>query len=132
MAVQNLEVTTESILDAVSQMPEKEYKKFIKKVDKLRKRKQKPKWTKQEVEIIQKLNEFVLPPEKQTRYNKLVKKRQNEKISKSELEELITLTDETEENTLRRVELLVKLAKSRGESIDKIMAELEIRPPQAI
>lgn len=132
MAVQNLEVTTESILSAVVRMPEKEFEKFVAEAKKLRNKSNKSQWTKPEIEIIQKINKCVLSAEKQERYDKLVRKRQDEKITESEMSELIGLTDETEENTLRRVELLVKLAKSKGESIDKIMDRLEIRPPQAI
>ncbi|MGI8670910.1 MAG: hypothetical protein ACR2J3_13850 [Aridibacter sp.] len=132
MAVQNLEVTTESILSAFVEMPEKEFEQFIEEVKKLRQKPAKSFWTKGEIEIIQKINECVLSAEKQERYDKLVRKRQNEKITESEMNELIALTDETEENTLKRVELLVKLAKSKGESIDKIMERLEICPPQAI
>lgn len=132
MAVQNLEVTTESILSAFVEMPEKEFEQFFEEVKKLRQKPTKSFWTKDEIEIIQKINECVLSAEKQERYDKLVRKRQDEKITESEMNELVGLTDETEENTLRRVELLVKLAKSKGESIDKIMERLEIRPPQAI
>lgn len=132
MEVQNVEVTSESLLSAFVKMPENEFERFFEEVKQLRQKKAKPKWTAREVGIIQKINECVLPPEKQIRYNELVEKRQNETIGESEMDELIKLTDETEEHTLRRVELLVKLAKSRGESIDKIMTELEIRPAQAI
>ncbi len=132
MEVQNLEVINENLLNAFVKMPEKEFERFVEEVKRLRQKPTKSFWTKREVEIIQKINEFVLPPEKQARYDKLVRKRQDEKITESEMKELIVLTDETEENTLRGVELLVKLTKSKGESIDKIMERLEIRPPQAI
>lgn len=129
MAVHNIEISTENLLNIVSQLPEKEFQLFVKKAEKLRDKSVKPRWTKKEVEIIKEINECVLSPEKQSRYDKLVKKRQDEKISKAELEELITLTDESEELNVRRLENLVRLALSSRKSVDEIMQELEISPP---
>lgn len=129
MAVHNIEITTENLLGIVSQLPEKEFQLFVKKAEKLRNTSVKPQWAKHEVEIIKEINECVLSPEKQTRYDKLVKKRQDEKITKAELKELIVLTDETEELNVRRLENLVRLALSSKKSVDEIMEELEIYPP---
>ena len=129
MAVHNVEISTENLLSIVSQLPEKEFQLFVKKAEKLRNKSVKPRWTKKEVEIIKEINECVLSPEKQKRYDNLVKKRQDEKITKAELEELIALTDETEELNVKRLENLVRLALSSKKSVDEIMEELEIYPP---
>lgn len=130
MAVHNIEISTENLLNIVSQLPEKEFQLFVKKAEKLRNISVNPRWTKKEVEIIKEINECVLSPEKQKRYDKLVKKRQDEKISKAELKELITLTDETEELNVKRLENLVRLALSSKRSVDEIIEELEIYPPK--
>lgn len=129
MAVHNVEISTENLLNIVSQLPEKEFQLFVKKAEKLRNKSFKPQWTKKEVEIIKEINECILPPEKQKRYDKLVEKRQAEKISQAELEELIALTDETEELNVKRLENLVRLALSSRKSVDEIIDELEIRQP---
>lgn len=129
MAVHNLEVTTENLLGIVSQLSEKEFQRFFEEAKKLRKKPATPRWTKQEVEIIKEINECALSTEKQNRYDELVEKRQNEDLTKSELEELIALTDETEELNVKRLENLVRLALSSKKSVDDIMEELEIYPP---
>jgi hypothetical protein len=129
MAVHNVEISTENLLNIVSQLPEKEFQLFVKKAEKLRNKSVEARWTKREVEIIKEINECILSPEKQNRYDNLVKKRQDEKISQVELEELIALTDETEELNVKRLENLVRLALSSGKSVDEIIDELELRQP---
>ncbi len=128
----NLEVSTENLLNAVVQLPAKEFERFIEKARKLRQNPTKSRWTKSEIEMIRSLNNCVLSSEKQNRFNKLVKKRRAEKITESELEELITLTDESESLNVKRIEILAQLATAKNKTLPEIMDELEIRPPQVI
>lgn len=132
MAVHNLEITTENLLGIVLQFSEKEFDRFIQEAKKLRNKSARPKWSKSEVELIKKINECVLSAEKQSRYDELVEKRRNEEITEKELEELIALTDESEELNVWRLENLVRLAISSKKSVDEIMEELEIYPPPVI
>jgi hypothetical protein len=132
MAVQNLEVTTESLLNAVVRLPKDEFDEFIQKAKKLRNGSRKSKWTKDEVKLIQKLNTFVFSTEKQARFDELVRKRRNEKISEKELKELIGLTGESEELSYKRLIILGKLADSKSKSLDEIMEMLDIKPPKVI
>ena len=132
MAVQNIEVTTESILSAVVRMPEREFNEFIKKAKKLRNGSDTTKWTNNEVKLIQKLNSLVFSAKKQNRFDELVSKRRNEEISKIELKELIELTEEDEELAVKRLKILGKLADSKNKSLREIMQILEIKPPEAI
>lgn len=132
MAVHNLEIPTENLLNAVVQMPAKEFERFFEKARQLRQKPTKSRWTKREIELIKKLNDCVLSDEKQNRFNKLVKKRQAETITAAELEELIGLTDESEALNVTRIEILAKLATAKNESLDKIMDELEIHPPEIL
>ncbi len=132
MAVQNLEVSTESILDAVVRLPKREFDEFIEKAKKLRNGSHKSKWTKDEVKLIQKLNTLVFSTEKQTRFDELVRKRRNEEISENELKELIGLTDESEELSYKRLKILGKLADSKNKSLNEIMEMLDIKPPKVI
>lgn len=132
MAVHSLEITTENLLGIVSQLSEKEFDRFVEEAKKLRSKSVKSQWAKHEVELIKEINEYVLSTEKQSRYDELVEKRRDEKITESEMEELIALTDETEELNVRRLENLVRLALSSKKSVNEIMEELEIYPPPAI
>ncbi len=129
MSVHNLEITTENLLGVVSQFSDKEFQRFVEEAKKLRHKSVKTRWSKNEVELIKEINECVLSAEKQSRFDELVEKRQDEIITKSELEELIALTDEAEELTVRRLEHLVRLAISSQKSSDEIIEELEISPP---
>lgn len=128
----HLEVPTENLLQAVVQMPAKEFESFFEKARQLRQKTTKARWTTAEIELIKKLNECVLSTEKQSRFYKLVKKRQAEKISEVELRELIALTEESEALNVERIEILAKLATSKNKTLDEIMDELEIRPPEVL
>ncbi len=129
MAVHQIEITTENLLGIVSELSEKEFRQFVKKAEKLRHKSVKPEWKKHEAEIIAEINKCMLSAEKQCRYDELVEKRQSEKITATELDELIALTEETEELNVRRLENIVRLALSSKKSVDEIMTKLEIFPP---
>ncbi len=132
MAIQNLEITTKSLLSAVVEMPEKKFDKFIEEAKKLRNGSKKISWTKNETKIIEKIREYKFSSEREKRFRKLIKKMQNETISESEFEEYSKLIDEGEEMTAKRLELLVKLASAKNKTLDEIMEILEICPPEIV
>lgn len=132
MAIHNLEIPTENLLSAVVRLPAKEFERFVEKARELRQKQSESFWTNKEIELIKKLNDCVLSDKKQSRYNKLVKKRQAEKITKDELAELIVLTNESEKLNVKRIEILAKLATSKNQTLDEIMDKLEIRAPEVI
>jgi hypothetical protein len=132
MSVHNLQISTENLLGVVLQMPDSEYDKFIEKANKLRRKSVKSAWTKSEIELIKKINGAILSAEKQLRFNKLVKKRRAEKITETELAELIDLTEESEKLNVERIQMLAKLATAKNKTLSEIMDELEIFPPKII
>ncbi len=132
MAVQNLEVTTETLLNLVAEMSKKEFDSFIKEAQQIRNNSNKINWTKNEFKIIKKIKEYEFTPEREKRFIELIKKRRNEMLSESEYEEYSKLVDEGEEMSVKRVELLVKLAIAKNKSLDEIMEILEIRPPEIV
>jgi hypothetical protein len=132
MSVHNLQISTENLLGVVLQMPDSEYDKFIEKANKLRRKSVKSAWTKSAIELIKKINNCVLSPENQLRFNKLVKKRRAEKITEIELAELIKLTEESENLNVKRIRMLAKLATAKKKTLSEIMDELEIYPPKII
>ncbi|MBS1796906.1 MAG: hypothetical protein JSS81_23975 [Acidobacteria bacterium] len=128
----NLEIPTENLLNAVVSLPAEEFESFVQKARELRRKADHPNWTNREIELIGTLNNCVLAPEKQNRFNKLVKKRRAENISAAELDELIALTEESEALNVKRIEIIGKLAAAKNKTLDEIMDTLEIRPPKVI
>ncbi len=119
MAVQNLEVTTESILSAVVRLPDNEVDKLFKDAKRLKKR---------EAELIKKAKSIDLSPEDQNIYGKLLKKFRAEKITPEEHTNLIKFNEELENIGAKRLEWLYEISKIRQQPIDEIMKELEIKP----
>lgn len=132
MAVFSGDVSTDNLLEAVLQMPDKEFERFVEKAKKLRRKSSDSRWNKREIKLIKTLNDFVLSNEKQSRLNKLVKKRRAEKISQSELEELLALNKESEALNVKRMEIIAELAIAKNKTLAEIMDELGIRPPEII
>lgn len=64
------------------------------------------------------------------RFRALVRLRQSGKMTTSEQEEAIRMTDQTEERAAERLQCLVELSARTGKSVDQLMAEMGIRPVQ--
>lgn len=90
MSVQ-LEVTTKNLLNAVAQMPDGEFDRFVEKAKEIR-IKRKPL---AENDLIHKIN-TIYPAEKRQRYNRLSEKFAQENITPKEYQELLKLSDEFE------------------------------------
>ena len=60
--------------------------------------------------------------------NELIDKRHASRISPSELEELIQLTDRAEEIGVERLQCLIELAALRNLTLDELMQQLGIKP----
>ena len=81
----------------------------------------------QESELISEINQG-FPEDVQKRFNHLVRKRQAEIITAKELDELIELTERSEEMGVRRLRCLIHLADVRSVSLDKVMKDLGLKP----
>ncbi len=119
MAVQNLEVTTESILSAVIRLPDNEVDKLFKDAKRLKKR---------EAELIKKVKNTDLSPDDQKFYGKLLKKFRDEKITPEEHKKLIEFNEELENIGVKRLEWLYEISQIRQQSLTDIMRELDIKP----
>ncbi len=71
-----------------------------------------------------------LPEAMWQRYHELIEKRRDEVIETAELDELIEITDAIEAANARRMRALGDLSKLRGTTLDAVMFELGITPPQ--
>ncbi|CAA9428252.1 MAG: hypothetical protein AVDCRST_MAG64-3306 [uncultured Phycisphaerae bacterium] len=81
-----------------------------------------------EADLLQRVN-LGLPEPAWARYHELVAKRRGETLSGEEHAELIALSDRIEELNARRIEHLIALARVRGVTLDALMAQLGITPP---
>lgn len=73
-----------------------------------------------------------LPPETMDRYAGLVRRRQDQTITPSEFDELRQITLLLEEAGVSRAENLARLAEIRGASVEALMEELDIQPPDVV
>ena len=125
MAVHHLEVTTENLLNAVAQMPESEFNRFVEKAKKLRYKEQKisPK----EADLLHRIN-TVYSAEKRQRYNELYARFQQDDLTAKEYKALLKLSDEFEMLNAKRLEYLGELAKIRGQSLKDVIKDLGMKP----
>jgi len=121
-------LSTDELLKAVGQLSRPELEQFAVQIITLRAQRRAPSLPQAEAELLLKINQG-LPPEAQRRYNELVAKRRAESLTPDEYDELLRLTDQTENLEARRMEYLAELARLRQTSLVELMKNLGIRPP---
>jgi hypothetical protein len=126
MAVHNLEISTDNLLNVVVQMPEKEFDRFFKKVSELRKKGKNGKISPKESEMIYKIN-TIIPTNLRERYNELYDKFRYKTLSEAENQELLKLNDELEMLNAERLKYIGKLAKLRGQTLEEVIQDLKIK-----
>ncbi len=131
MSVQNLEINKANLLNVVVSLPKNEFERLIANAKKLR-RKTSETQAYKEVRLIKKVNEATLSEDEYKRFYELIEERRDENISENELDELILLTDKSEELNVKRLKYLLEIANIRNKSLREVMKELEIFPPQTI
>ncbi len=119
---------TDDLLKGVKQLGTSELEQFISQVLTLRAKRIAPSFSKQEAEILEKINQG-LSLEMQQRYNMLVAKRQTETLTDDEHHELLSLIDQIELLDTERMQAIIELAQLRNLSVSALMATLNIRPP---
>lgn len=124
-----IEISTEQLLQAVERLPPDELAAFTVRVNALRARRQTPRLSEDETTLLLQINRASLAPAQQTRFDELVAKRQAETIAAAELQELIQLTDLSEQRDVERLQAIGTLARLRGITIPALMDALGIRPP---
>ena len=77
--------------------------------------------------LLKKIN-TPIPMEIQKRYDLLIDKRDDQKLSDEEYNELIELTAYSEQHTVQRLEYLMELSRVKNVSLDDLMDELELKP----
>ena len=124
----HLEVTTENLLNAVAQMPDGEFDRFVEKARKIRQKGKTKKRTvsSAEADLLHKIN-TIFSPEKRREYNRLYARFKDEDLKEGEYEKLLKLNDEFEMLNVKRIELIAALAKLRGQTLDEVMNFFELK-----
>lgn len=124
MAVHNLKITTENLLNVIVQMPENEFKRFIEKAKELRVKQKAV--SSEETDLLLKIND-IFPIGERERYNELYAKFQNGDITQVEHRELIELSDKFEMLNAQRLEHLGRLAALRNQTLEEAIRGLNLK-----
>ena len=106
--------------------PELEH--FVARLLSLKARQDTPRLRKRESELLLEINQGV-PTAVQQRYDALIRKRRNNKLTRTEHRELLALTKQIEQLDVERLKMLSELARLRGTALPELMRELGIRSP---
>lgn len=128
MSVTSQNLSSKQILDAVKDLPNKEFEKFFNKVLIIRANSQAKNPRSNEAEILKKIYRK-FSEEKLAQIRILKQKRQTEELNETEYAELAALTDSLEEFHANRMKNVVKLAKMRGLSLEEVLQQLGINLP---
>lgn len=124
----NAQPTVSEILDSVSRLGTEDFESLFKGIAILHaQRSQMPALPREEADLLGQINE-VFPREKWERLQYLDWKMETTGLSEKEAAESQRLAAAYESHSVRRLQLLVKLADLRKVSLDKLMEQLEIKP----
>ncbi len=121
-------ISPDELLKAVEQMSLPELEQFVDKAIALKAHRKAPHLSKDEAELLAKINHW-LPPHIKPRLDSLLGKHDAETLTPEEHDELTVLTDELEVAHAQRVEALAELANLRGVTLRDIMTQLGIHFP---
>ena len=125
----DIQLSSNKLLEAVEKMSLPEMEQFLSRVIALQAQRKAPHLSAKESGLLTKINRS-LPSEVRARLDQLVAKRRANKLSAKEHHELLRLIDELEAAEAARAEALARLARLRGVSMNKLMSDLGIRPPE--
>jgi hypothetical protein len=123
------QVSLYDLLSGVAQLDTPELERFVSQVLALRAKRLAPTLSKQEAELLLKINQH-WPVELQRRYDELTLKRQAETLTPDERMELLALITQTEQADADRAQAIGNLAQLRSVSVLQLMQDLGIRPAE--
>lgn len=115
------------LLQAVQQLSKPELDHFIEEILQFKAKKNAPNLSKQESELLLKINQN-LPRELEQEYQILIEKRHQETLTEFEYDQLLELTDQVEKYQAQRLEYLTQLAQIRQVSLTNLIIEMGIKP----
>src|SRR5512145_264160 len=125
-----IEIGTEHLLKAVSQMPEEELQRFITRLFTLKASQKARTLSERESELLIKIDQGLSPPDAR-RMKELIAKRQSYTVTEGELQESSRLTDESEHMNVERIKHLLESVHLQGATLDEALEQLGIKPAAA-
>lgn len=127
--ISEIDIELDEVLDGVAKLDTPELERFLSQVSILLAQRKAPNLSEREAELLQKINQG-LPSALQQRYDELTTRLQAGTITSTEHQELLQLIDKIELADAERMQHLIELAQLRNLSIDELMNQLNINPPQ--
>ncbi len=122
------EIDFDEVLSGIASLETSAMEQFIDRALALKAQRRAPSLPKHEAELLQKINQG-LPVAARKRYAELNNELNEETITPREHRELLQLIEHIELADAERLKHLIELAAIRNISVDKLMSQLEIRPP---
>ena len=122
------DLSLDQLLHAVEQLSRPELDEFVPRVVALRARREAPRLSNAEASLLLEINQG-LPADDMARYETLIVKRDEERLSPQEYDELLCLTQQLEALQANRVGYLAKLAEIRSIPLTQLVDDLGIRTP---
>lgn len=120
-------IRTDELLQAALQLPPVEWEQFVTRLFTLKARERAVVLSEREAELLSQIYQG-LPAAMQQRLNELIEKRQAYTITETELQELLTLTDQVELFDAARLERLIELAHLRQVPLQQLIQQLGLKP----
>lgn len=117
------------LLKVVEQLEPLELEKITTKIISLKAKRKATNYSKQESEIILKINQGI-PKNIQQHFNDLQTKRQTKTLNTEGQQELIELSKKIEQQDADRIKLIAQLAKLQGVTLNDVMKSLGITRPE--
>ncbi len=121
-------LSTDDLLKAIGQLDKRNLERLLQNILVLVAGRKAPSLPQNEAELLQKINQG-FPQEIQQRYCSLVTRRKSETLTDAEHAELLRLTDQVEHLEKQRIEYLAELAQLRRTTLNQVMQQLGIQPP---
>ena len=123
----NAELSFDQLVNAVAQLPQPEFQKFLHTVDRIHPLHEEHRLSSREADVLLKINQGI-PPTVQQRYDELMERRDARTLTPEEYQELLELTDRVELLDAERMEYIVKLARLREQPLHILLEELGMSP----
>jgi len=122
----SIEIDFAEVLNGLAQLETSELEPLVEQIIALQARRRAPCLTKNEADLLQRINQGP-PPEARRRYAELTAKLHQETITSEEHQELLALIDQIELADAERMRHVIALAQLRQVSVDALLHQLGIR-----
>ena len=129
--MKSIPLDLKAVMDGMAQLELADLESIASKVNQLVAQKKAPNLPAREAFLLQHINNG-LPVELHEKYRKLMTKSADEALTEEEHQELLKLVPVVEAKQVERLKYLVELAQLRNTSVDDLMDQLGIAPPEYV